>query len=134
MDQSPPTLSDDEFTVLLIAAEGESLMPLGRWQAPVENLVARGYLRQLDRFNNVITTEGRKAIGARNHEDESAIKQASKDVRVAQAEARLAADDAAEALARAAKASVRATGDRADTAVLNWNAEVLRKALELVRE
>lgn len=134
MDQSPPTLSDDEFTVLMIAAEGESMMPIGRWQAPVENLVARGYLRQLDRFNNVITTEGRKAIGERNAEDESAIRQASRQVADAQGEARKAAEEAAQALARAAKASVRATGDRADTAVLNWNAEILRKALELVRE
>jgi hypothetical protein len=135
MDQPSATaLSDDEFAVLLIAAEGESMIPIGRWQAPVENLVARGFLRQLDRFNNVITTEGRKAIDARNKDDEGAIRQASRAVMVAQAAARTHVEEAAQSLASAARASTQATGDRADTAVLNWNAEVLRRALELVCE
>lgn len=134
MDQSPSTLSDDEYTVLLIAAEGESMLPIGRWQAPVENLVSRGLLRSLDRFNNVITSAGRKAIGERNKEDETAIRQASRQVLDAHTEARQAVEDSAQALARAAKASVKATGDQAITAVLSWNAEVLRKAMELVRE
>lgn len=127
-------LSDDEFTVLMIAAEGESLMPIGRWEAPVTNLVARGYLRSLDRFNNIITTEGRRVIEQRNTEDQGAINQTFQKVSLAQAEARKAAEEAALALARAARASIDVTGDRVDTAVLNWNAEVLKRALALVRE
>lgn len=127
-------LSDDEFTVLLIAAEGESLMAIGRWRPAVESLIERGYLRSLDRFNNVITSEGHKAIGDRNKEDEGAIRQASKQVVEAQGSARKYAEEAAQALAKAAKASVNATGDKTDVSVLNWNAEVLRRALELVRE
>lgn len=69
-------LSDDEYTVLMIAAEGESMMPIGRWQPAVESLIERGYLRSLDRFNNVITPQGRAAIGTRNAEDQGAIQQA----------------------------------------------------------
>ena len=134
MDQAIATpLSDDEFTVLLIAAEDQSMMPIGRWRAPVESLLARGYLRSLDRFNNVITPEGRKAIEARNADDASAIGQAYRQVADAQVEARRAVEEAAQALAHAARVSVGATGDRLDTAVLNWNGELLRRALELVR-
>ena len=131
------TLSDDELTVLLIAAEDQSMMPIGRWRAPVESLLARGYLRSLDHFNHVITPEGRKAIEGRAAEDvltmEQAYRQTYRDVADAQAEARRAVEEAAQALVRAAKVSVGATGDRLDTAVLNWNGELLRRALKLVR-
>ena len=34
-------LTDDERTVLMIAAQGQSMMPLGRWETPVEHLVER---------------------------------------------------------------------------------------------
>jgi hypothetical protein len=55
-------LSDDEFTVLMIAAEGQSMMPIGRWQEPVESLVAKGFLKEHDKFNCVITPTGREAL------------------------------------------------------------------------
>lgn len=57
-------LTDDERTVLLIADGGESMMPLGRWEQPVEHLVELGYLERHDKFNNVITEKGRLAINA----------------------------------------------------------------------
>lgn len=57
-------LSDDEFTVLMIAAEGQSMMPIGRWQEPVESLVAKGFLKEHDRFNCTITATGREALRA----------------------------------------------------------------------
>ena len=33
-------LSQDELTVLMIAATGERMMPIGRWEAPAKSLVA----------------------------------------------------------------------------------------------
>jgi len=127
-------LTDDEYAVLLIAAEGESLMPIGRWKPAVESLVAKGYLRQLDPFNNVITTEGRKAVGKREQGDTAALKQALGQVADVRTEAQKAVEAAAQSLAKAAKSSVRATGDTAQSAVLAWNVEVLRRAMELVSE
>src|SRR5690349_11032406 len=56
------SLTEDEFTVLAIAAEGESMMPLGRWEQPVERLVELGYLERTDKFNNYITATGRIAM------------------------------------------------------------------------
>jgi hypothetical protein len=128
------TLSDDEYTVLLIAAEGESMAPIGRWQAPVEHLVQLGYLHALDRHNNVITTEGRKAIGRREAIDNDALRGAAQAVTVAQSDARMCAEEAAQALVRAAQASVTVTGDGLPTAVQAWSQQVLRRAMELVRE
>jgi len=48
-------LSQDEFTVLLIAAEGESMIPIGRWKAPILALTDRGFMRKDDDVNFSIT-------------------------------------------------------------------------------
>jgi hypothetical protein len=59
-------LTDDERTVLMICAKGESLAAIGRWEQPVDRLVDLGYLSRNDKFNNFITDAGRKAIGEAN--------------------------------------------------------------------
>ena len=81
-------LSDDEFTVLMIANQGEAMIPIGRWKAPVESLVERGFLRRLGSpqdpsggFNNVITDAGRRACQARAQDDEDAFKEAVDRIR-----------------------------------------------------
>ena len=63
-------LSQDEFTVLLIAVEGESMIPIGRWKAPILALTERGLMRKNDDVNYEITAEGRKACEQRNEEDD----------------------------------------------------------------
>ena len=67
-------LTQDEFTVLLIAAEGESMMPIGRWKEPLLSLTARELMYKNDDFNFVITALGRKAIMDRNETDEADLK------------------------------------------------------------
>ena len=69
-------LSQDELTVLLVAREGEPMMPIGRWEAPVRSLLARGYLRShrhegdpTGYFNNYITPQGK--LAADKAEDDS---------------------------------------------------------------
>ena len=59
-------LSIDEQTVLLIAAEGERLIPIGRWKEPIDSLFAKGLLVRerhpgdpTGHFNNVISPQGR---------------------------------------------------------------------------
>jgi hypothetical protein len=65
-------LTDDEFAVLMIAAQGESMMAIGHWQKPIEHLIELGYLKSRggDNFNCVITPEGREACKARDREDQ----------------------------------------------------------------
>lgn len=65
-------LTSDERAVLMIAAEGESMIDLGeasRWHVPINSLVSKGLLKQHDKFNNVITPAGLAALG-RADEDE----------------------------------------------------------------
>jgi hypothetical protein len=58
-------LTDDEIAVLMIAAEGEMMIDMGkdsRWHQPIVSLVKRGFLKQWDKFNNEITDAGRAAL------------------------------------------------------------------------
>ena len=55
-----PSLSEDESVVLSIAAEGASMMAIGRWEKPVKRLTTLGYLRAADKFNYFITDAGRQ--------------------------------------------------------------------------
>jgi hypothetical protein len=70
------TLTADEFAVLMIAMQGESMMAIGRWQKPTESLIEKGYLQSRggDNFNCVITPEGRAACEARDREGMDALK------------------------------------------------------------
>lgn len=54
-------LSNDERSVLMIAAQGQYMIPLGRWAEPVLSLAKRGFLKKLDDVNYVITEAGRLA-------------------------------------------------------------------------
>jgi hypothetical protein len=58
-------LTDDERTVLLIAAAGNPMLAIGRWEVPIRSLVASGLMARdasrADVENYVITEAGRKA-------------------------------------------------------------------------
>ena len=58
-------LTNDERTVLLIAARGHPMLAIGRWQEPVLSLVQKGFMRRdetrSDVENYVISEAGRKA-------------------------------------------------------------------------
>ena len=73
MTATEPALSDDELVVLSIAAEGESMIPIGRWEEPVKRLVTLGYLWSADKFNNLITERGRKRWAAEDDREIDAI-------------------------------------------------------------
>lgn len=55
-------MTNDEMTVLMIAAQGEAMIPIGRWEKPIRDLTAQGLMRKLDGVNYVITDEGRRAV------------------------------------------------------------------------
>ena len=67
-------LSQDEFTVLLLAAEGESLAPIGRWKAPILSLTGIGFMQRDDDVNFSITVEGRRACEQRNLDDDKELR------------------------------------------------------------
>ena len=58
---SDPFLSEDDLIVLSLAADGERMIAIGRWEKPTEKLEALGYLEYApDKFNAVITAAGRE--------------------------------------------------------------------------
>ena len=126
-------VSDDEYTVLMIMAKGQSLAAIGHWEKPLDALVERGLARRLDKFNNIITTEGTKALGAREQADDEALKSLVPQIATAQNTARSHVEAAAQHLCRAAQASASMTGDTPEVALMTWNLECLKRARELLR-
>lgn len=108
------TLTDDEFTVLMIAAEGQSMMPIGRWQVSVESLSARGLLAGPDKFNQMITPAGREALKERDKEDDADYRQIlelGSKVANGHQQYQQFIEQAAQALANAIKIATTVTGD-----------------------
>jgi hypothetical protein len=128
-----PELTNDELTVLLIAAKGESMMPIGRWEAPVASLVAKGLLHAQDKFNNVITEAGRKALRNTEEDDVRHLVEVNNAVVEARQKASARADELATLLAELATYSSSVTGDDKVTALRNWAKIILGKALEMVK-
>lgn len=137
------TLSPDERTVLLIAAESEPMMPIGRWKPAVEALVARGYLKPhphpgdpTGHFNHRITDEGKAALPDMEAEDDAALRDIilrSNHIGHQQAKLRATAEAIAVQLVDLAEASVAVTGDEKTIAIRNWSRVILVRAEEMLR-
>ena len=127
-----PDLSQDELTVLLIAAEGESMMPIGRWEAPTQSLVAKGYLHANDKFNNVITEAGRKACKQAEDDSMRALVGVGNEIVQAHRKTAARAEELAVLLAELATYSSSVTGDDKVKALRKWGKTVLERALELL--
>jgi hypothetical protein len=135
-------LTDDETTVMLIAARGEPLIPIGRWAAPVKNMVARGYLRALKsagdptgHFNNVITAMGRKVVEEAERDHDKAlgdILNMSAAIGHHQTKARAQAEYIAVQLVDLAELSSQVTGDSRRDALEKWSRLILQRALEKI--
>lgn len=128
-------ISDDEFTVLSIAHEGQSMIPIGRWQKPVESLRTRGYMLAIDGANYIITTAGRTAWKAADAERDKGLGQMIEMAsRVGNARHRAAelAEAAALKFAAAVSITVQTTGETQDVAVALWGNEILRRTMVLL--
>lgn len=133
-------LSQDELTVLLIAAKGEPMIPIGRWKAPTESLIRRGYIKPhghpgdpTGHFNNYITAEGQLAA---ERADDDSIRQmitVSTSITHEQKKARAAAEQIAVQLVDLAEASSKITGDDRVAALEKWSRQILTRALEMMR-
>lgn len=109
-------LSDDEFTVLSIASQGESLADLGqfsRWSAPINSLLRRGLMIQKDKFNNVITPAGKTALEGHEKDQDKVIGrmiEVSSQIGAAQAKIRDMVNQVSDALVAIGKESNKVTG------------------------
>lgn len=133
-------LSQDELTVLLIAAKGEPMIPIGRWKPAVEKLIARGYMKPLSHsgdptghFNNYITPEGQLVVERADDDSFREMLTVSTSITHEQRKARAAAEQIAVQLVDLAEASHKVTGDDRVAALEKWSRQILTRALEMMR-
>jgi hypothetical protein len=136
-------LSTDEQTILLIAAKGERLIPIGRWKESIGALLKRGLLVRERHpgdpdgyFNNVISPSGRLAVDAlETGYDEvlSDMVHVSNAIGHVQTRLRADAERIAAMLVELARESEKVTGDTAVTALENWTRVIVKRSLEMVK-
>lgn len=126
-------LSDDERTVLMICERDEGIAAIGRWEQPIERLLALGLLQRRDKFNNFITEAGRKAIGEANDAVDDTFARAIIGAHNARVQYRNMGEEVANGLAVMVTESAAATGDNLDVAMSRCVAAVRKRALEILR-
>ena len=126
-------LTDDERTVLMIADCGESMMPIGRWEQPVEHLVEIGYLQRHDKFNNTITEAGRLALNDEQEIVDDTAAKAVITIHNAKVAYRQVGNAIAEQLAEMAKLAAASTGDELLVALQKCVAAVRDRAIDLLK-
>jgi hypothetical protein len=123
-------MDTDDITVLMIANEGERMIPIGRWQKPIERLLASGHLVKQPSagdptggFNCVITALGRQAIAAEEKETDQQLGRFIEKSRTAyydQTVARYLIEQAVLLIIDAATQSAPHTGDTVRGAAEKW--------------
>jgi len=136
-------LNKDELTVLMIAAEGEPMMPIGRWRAPAESLVAKGLLQPRPHagdptgfFNLHITAAGKAQVAQEESAFDGQLRtmiDVNNQVHRAKNQARAAAEQIAVQLVDLTELSVKVTGDDKIKALREWSKVILIRALEMMR-
>lgn len=134
MAESSLHLTDDERTVLMICAEGESLAAIGRWEEPCDHLVEVGLLQRLDKFNNVITDAGRKAIGEANAVVDDNFAQSMIRAHNARVEYRSRGEEIANGLAVMAVEVAAQVAGNPVILLRKCLADVATRAIELLKE
>ena len=98
------TLSDDEYTVLMLANDGNSMIPIGRWKKPILDLTDKGYMKEHDSVNYGITSKGRQALHAHEEKVDLGLIEACDKVAKSKNQANFYADEAVKCLVEAARA------------------------------
>src|SRR5712671_5672839 len=138
-----PDLTQDEITVLLIAAKGEPMMPIGRWRAPAESLIAKGLIQPRPHtgdptgfFNLCITAAGKAQAAQEESEFDGQLRTmmtVRTQINHAQNQARATAEQIAVQLVDLTELSVKVTGDDKVKALREWSKVILTRALEMMR-
>jgi len=136
-------ITPDETTVLLIAAKGEPMMPIGRWAEPTKALIAKGLLvarghpgDPTGHFNNYITPAGMAAAEDLDKQEDQALADVinlSRGVTHAQNKAAASAEQIAVQLVDLAELSSKTIGDAKIEALRNWARVILERALEMMK-
>lgn len=129
-------LTDHERAVLMLAAEGKSMIPIGIWEKPILNLTVLGLLKKFDSVNYGITDAGRKILDSAQAEEDADFKQAFArltDDRNAQQQAIQSTTQAAQHLVYAAQAAAKLSGLTAEQEIWQIGQATIQRAMELLK-
>lgn len=128
-------ITDDEFSVLMIAARGEYMLAIGRWESPIKSLERKGFLR-VQTINGgpqyTITDTGREAIAEREQDEVKQLSFAGVRLFSTQTACRDHAEAAAQAIANCARESSKATGDSPTVAAERWLKVIMDRVKDLL--
>ena len=136
-------LAQDELTMLLIAAKGEPMMPIGRWRESAEALVAKGLLQPRPHvgdptgfFNLCITAAGKLQAEQEDSDFNGQLRtmmDVNGQIKHLQNQVRAAGEQIAVQLVDLVEVSVKVTGDDKVKALREWSKVILTRALEMMR-
>lgn len=129
------SLSNDEMSVLMIAAQGQTMLPIGRWEGPTKSLAARGFMKceiLAGGPQYTITDAGHLALNNSEKEDDDRLTQAIAKANNATHTAKKCAEEAAVLLTQAIRSTQTVTGESPDIIARKWCATIQRRALELL--
>jgi hypothetical protein len=128
-------ITNDEATVLMLAAEGQFMLAIGRWEAPIKSLTEKGMLK-MEYLNGgpqfTITEAGQTACAEYELESTQQLALALGKTSTALSHIREIVEQAAQLLVSAAKESSRATGADTEIALHQWLGTMRRRALDLL--
>lgn len=120
----------------MLAAEGNSMIPIGIWEKPILNLTLLGLLKKHDSFNYGITDAGRKILADAQSEEDDDFKAAFArltDDRNAQTQSIQSGNQAAQHLVYAAKAAAKLSGNTPEQEVWTIGQGIITRAMELLK-
>lgn len=133
-DPTVTELTSDELTVLLIAHQGERLIPMGRWEAPVKSLAAKGLLRKENDVNYVCTDAGHAGHAEADKQEGDYLRE-TVPMRNAFAQYQLSSQEACKHLVVAAKSAASVTGDSLEEALQKTTLEVIKMSrFEIIKQ
>lgn len=132
-------LTNDEKTILMIAAAGKPMIPIGRWEKSVKSLVKRGFMQPhghagdpTGHFNNYITEAGRIALEQSDNEDFRALLEVGGQYQKAHYTLTSHAEQIAQELAALARESSTLKADPPHKALEKWSRVILERALAVL--
>lgn len=136
-------ITPDEKTVLLIAQAGGPMAPIGRWKAPTESLVTKGFLKPRPHsgdptgyFNMHITNAGSVAAIEMDKEDDAALGRLLETASAAghiQRKCASHAEQIAVQMVDLVELSVQATGELKLDEAKRWGEVIGKRVLEMLK-
>lgn len=131
-------LTENEHAVLMLAAQGQAMLAIGRWKDATEELYQRGLLNQQTAPGGgpeyFITHYGKQALKKYHNAEASEGARISSTITNVQDNIRSGIARAVEFFVQAARQSSMVTGEAPEAALIKWIAVCQEEALKRLRK